>query len=372
VENKNQVHSHKKSEKFKTKNFKKQWKTILTVVDIANVKKYFLYLCKKKKMQIANPIYDVVFKYLLEDNKIAKLIISSLLEVEIEELEFRPQEYSTDVAKQVISVYRVDFKAQIKTGTGESKVVLIEIQKAKYTTDLMRFRKYLGSQYADSNNTEIKESRTLPIPIICIYFLGYNIENTTELPIIKVNRKITDYHSKKELYLKDEFIESLTHDSVIIQIPELKKTHRNELEKALRIFETGKVHEVSINEKDYPERYREIIRRLIKALAEPNLRKTMDVEDEIIDDLENKERYIAKQAKLIEEERKQKEEERKQKEEERKQKEEAKKREEEAKKREEEAKQKLIDSAKEMLKFGMPIEIIIKTTGLTSDEIEKL
>jgi hypothetical protein len=55
-------------------------------------------------MQIANPIYDVVFKYLLEDNKIARLIISGLLELEIEELEFRPQEYSTILAKQSITV----------------------------------------------------------------------------------------------------------------------------------------------------------------------------------------------------------------------------------------------------------------------------
>ncbi len=30
-------------------------------------------------MQIANPIYDVVFKYLMEDAKIAKLLISSII-----------------------------------------------------------------------------------------------------------------------------------------------------------------------------------------------------------------------------------------------------------------------------------------------------
>ena len=29
--------------------------------------------------KIANPIYDVVFKYLMSDNKIAKLLISDLL-----------------------------------------------------------------------------------------------------------------------------------------------------------------------------------------------------------------------------------------------------------------------------------------------------
>jgi hypothetical protein len=37
-------------------------------------------------MLIANPIYDVVFKYLMEDNKIAKLIISKIINDEIIEL----------------------------------------------------------------------------------------------------------------------------------------------------------------------------------------------------------------------------------------------------------------------------------------------
>jgi hypothetical protein len=267
--------------------------------------KIFIIFCifaykTKINMLIANPIYDVVFKYLLEDNKIAKLIISGLLELEIEELEFRPQEYSTNLAKQSITVYRVDFKAKIKLPTGASKVVLIEIQKAKYTTDLMRFRKYLGAQYADNSNTEQKENKTIPLPIICIYFLGYNIENANGKPIIKVNRKILDNFTKEEIIIKDKFIETLTHDSVIIQIPELKKTHRNELERALSIFEQGKVHEVSVIEENYPPQYKEIIRRLLKALAEPQVFQTMEVEDEILDDLENKERLIEKQEKLIE------------------------------------------------------------------------
>jgi len=48
-------------------------------------------------MQIANPIYDVVFKYLMEDSKIAKLMISSIIGEDIEELSFMPQEFVADV-----------------------------------------------------------------------------------------------------------------------------------------------------------------------------------------------------------------------------------------------------------------------------------
>ena len=112
-------------------------------------------------MHIANPIYDVVFKYLMEDAKVAKLLISSIIGEEIEELEFRPQEFSTDIDKSrlegrtgTLTVYRLDFSAKIKSDEG-SKNVIIEIQKAKFATDIMRFRTYLGNQYSDSNSTQM-------------------------------------------------------------------------------------------------------------------------------------------------------------------------------------------------------------------------
>jgi hypothetical protein len=95
----------------------------------------------------------------------------------------------------------------------------------------------------------------------------------------------------------------LTHDSIIVQIPALKTQRRNDLEKALSVFEVGKVQEVSINEDDYPERYRPVIRQLLKAIGDEQVRKTMDVEDEILADLEKKERLIAQKDKIIEEER---------------------------------------------------------------------
>jgi len=50
-------------------------------------------------MQIANPIYDVVFKYLMEDSKIAKLLISSIIKQEIEIIDFRPQEFIAEIEK---------------------------------------------------------------------------------------------------------------------------------------------------------------------------------------------------------------------------------------------------------------------------------
>ncbi|MBK9462903.1 MAG: hypothetical protein IPN94_26690 [Sphingobacteriales bacterium] len=46
-------------------------------------------------MLIANPIYDVVFKYLLEDLEIAKGLLSEILQTEILHIAVEQQETST-------------------------------------------------------------------------------------------------------------------------------------------------------------------------------------------------------------------------------------------------------------------------------------
>ncbi|MCS7073809.1 MAG: hypothetical protein NZ108_05015, partial [Bacteroidia bacterium] len=116
-------------------------------------------------MLIANPIYDSVFKYLMQDLDSAKLLIASILEMEIIELEIQPQEYHSEF--RMFSIYRVDFKAKIKTSDGSSMVVLVELQKIKFHSDNFRFRRYIGEQYASKSNMEGNQG----IPIIVIYLL---------------------------------------------------------------------------------------------------------------------------------------------------------------------------------------------------------
>jgi hypothetical protein len=45
-------------------------------------------------MLIANPIYDVVFKRLMENEKVAKFFIGTLLGEPIESIEVKPQEFT--------------------------------------------------------------------------------------------------------------------------------------------------------------------------------------------------------------------------------------------------------------------------------------
>ena len=257
-------------------------------------------------MYIANPIYDVVFKYLMEDGKIAKLIISSIIDETISELTFLPKEFSSDVEKRTKkktrnskTVYRLDFSAKIKTEDG-FKQVIIEIQKAKFATDIMRFRKYLGEQYSNKENSQVVQiknrKRKIGVPIISIYFLGHRL-NTTKASIIGIKRIYTDLVTGKTIQTKEAFIESLTHDSYVIQIPELVGKRRNELEILLSVFDQSTAvdneqHILNIKEEDYPEKYRTIIRKLQIAVQDTEIKKKMVLEDGILDELEDMDREI--------------------------------------------------------------------------------
>ena len=254
--------------------------------------------------RIANPIYDGAFKYLLDDNRIARLFLSTLIGEEIVELTFRPTEHRVDVEQRSVTVFRMDFSARIVLPGGGEKLVIIEIQKAKYATDIMRFRKYLGQQYLSKENAYTSSSGEMrALPILSIYLLGHSLEHT-DLPVIRVVRQYLDAAGQASRGDREEFIESLTHDSIIVQIPHLNRRHQSDLECLLGIFDQSQkdpsdAHTLSIREEDYPEKFQGVIRRLIKAISEPGVREIMEVEDDYLEELEDLERKIAKKEEAI-------------------------------------------------------------------------
>jgi hypothetical protein len=99
---------------------------------------------------------------------------------------------------------------------------------------------------------------------------------------------------------------SLTHDSYVIQISELDKEQKSELERLLSIFDQKRhidkdSHILELKEENYPAKYYHLIHRLQRAIAEPEVRTTMDVEDDYLEHLENQERLIEKQEQALEE-----------------------------------------------------------------------
>ena len=256
-------------------------------------------------MLIANPLYDTVFKFMMSDSKIAKTLLSAIIGEKIVELEFSATEYTLKVdadksqidrTLEQLTVCRFDFAAKIETATGDYKTILIELQKAKLITDIMRFRRYLGTMYQEPENT-YDEDRVKARQIYCIYFLNYGIGFPGH-PIIGVDYTTTDLTTGEELSGQSEFISSLNHRSWIVQVEQLKDKRRTELENLLSIFDqsniVGNRHILEIDETQYPEKYRPIIRKLLEAYASKKVRTEMQMEDDYLNELLMKDKLIAK------------------------------------------------------------------------------
>ena len=56
---------------------------------------------------------------------------------------------------------------------------------------------------------------------------------------------------------------------------------------------------MDVDDETFPEKYRQIIRRLRKAMEDPGKRREMEPEDDIIKELQNKERRIEEKNKTI-------------------------------------------------------------------------
>ncbi|MDR2809866.1 MAG: hypothetical protein LBB84_04825, partial [Tannerellaceae bacterium] len=116
--------------------------------------------------------------------------------------------------------------------------------------------------------------------------------------------------TKKELpETKNEFISSLHHRSWIIQIAQLKQRRRNDVEKLLSIFDQeNRIYYshyiLNVDENDFPERYAHIIHRLRMAYKSEDVRIEMEMEDDYLSELKDKEREIAEIHKELKESKK--------------------------------------------------------------------
>jgi hypothetical protein len=256
---------------------------------------------------IANPIYDVVFKYLMANLDVAKGVISTIIDEEIVVLDFKSQEHThkldkTDLKKiktgddinvKELTYFHLDFIARIKMKTGGFRNVLIELQKSNLPPNIMRFRRYLGEQYKKEDEVEDEEGNVSRegLPIITIYFLGYKISET--LPgVIKVDRDYIDVlGGGKKIEERSEFIECLTHDSYVIQIPLLHVEMKSELERVLSVFQQENFIDDTIRMKRYEYEVSSdllalILKQLQKAAGDKELHKQIEDEEDALQEFE--------------------------------------------------------------------------------------
>lgn len=265
-------------------------------------------------IQIANPIYDSVFKYLMEDERIAKTLLSALLKKEVVAVEMRRNEYTNGV-RDNISMFRIDFGAHVKEPDGTIRLVLIELQKTWLETETLRFRQFLGAQYSNPENVPSENNNDVyAIPMVAIYLLGHRVGDIN-VPVLYVKHKAYDYDGNVVTDgIPDPFVESLIHDSIIVQIPLLHGQVNNRLEKVLSVFDQSQKngsdrHVLNVNDTpfDDDDDMQYLLRRLLMAAANAQLRQDMNVEDEYFKALEDrdtalmiKDKKLAEQAEQLE------------------------------------------------------------------------
>ena len=142
--------------------------------------------------------------------------------------------------------------------------------------------------------------------MVAIYLLGHCVGKIEE-PVIYVNHHAYNYDGKKvEEGIPDPFVESLQHDSIIVQIPLLHGRVNNRLEKVLCLFDQTNVADnkkvIKVDDKQFEgdNDMEYIVRRLQSAAADPDMRYQMNAEDEFFKVLEEKDTQIMQLNALLE------------------------------------------------------------------------
>lgn len=327
-------------------------------------------------MRVFNPIYDTIFKFLMEDIEVAHGLISLIIEEEVVELIPAPQESTSFELKlkyNQLPLIRLDYVAIIKTlsekGEEQYHKVSIEVQKSPFVPEMGRFRKYVSEKYARQSEfkTDKDSVQKAYLPLKTIYFIDKAFNK--QLP--PVMRRRGDYwdvlEHKKYTGSKDHFVELLNHDSWFIQMEILPTEMKSELLYCLSVFapwlrDAEDERYINLPENDQGlQKYQllsKIMNRLYLAGKSREVETALEMEaslEKYIDNLERDKQHAEKERfELL----KQKEKERKQKENERRQK--------------EEALQKIIDLARFLKSMNVPVKQIIAKTGLSGDDIDKL
>lgn len=260
------------------------------------------------KYSVANPIYDSVFKFLMDDSRVAKTILSALLKKEVVSVEMRRHEHP-NTTRDNISMFRIDFAAKVKEEDGSVHLILIELQKTWIDTETLRFRRYLAAQYNAEENMQTEgENKGYAIPMVAIYLLGHRIGDIDKA-VVYVNRKALDYDGK-EIHNgeKDPFINSLTHDSIIVQIPLLHGKINNKLDRVLSVFDQTRRDEenqhmvcIDIDNYEGDSELMHIVHRLGLATMSADIRQQMNDEDEFFSAIESRDTQLMRANKMISE-----------------------------------------------------------------------
>ncbi len=363
---------------------------------------------------IPNPIYDVVFRYLMQDYDSAIIILSTLINEKIKSLEFQPltfakkltlEEYNKDVEKKInkrfekemqkiiadenlsdfdkdiaiseitakdpvtgkdIKMLHLDFAAVIEKEDGEEEMVMIELQKIATGTDIFRFKQYIAENFQKKRKITKTDPDTgqeieieFPYRLIPIFILNFKIEDEVSDLMIKTRQIRTGIFTEKELNEKNEFIDHLSYELYVVQLPYLAQAekldfkdneYKSKLFALLKLFDQrAKKYDnefrLRLFRKLFPDFLDRVLKRLQSAdIDNPNLEKQMQAEDLYLKPLlqrDNKISWLLMNKKKMETELKEKD-------------------------------RIILDLAKTLKESGKSIEEIQTLTNLSKEEIDRL
>ena len=228
----------------------------------------------ESKMIIANPIYDVVFKYLLEDIEIAHELLSTILGVRLSHFSVKPREVLQATIIKDNAKFQLDFNARIDLPNEKQQTLSIEVIKVKKKRGISGFPKDLSEIQGNSSKK------------IIVYILGFKLEGVEASVLkIKAEGKYIDVVNQKKVQTDNKFISYLPQGSCIIQIPRVKLKQQNILEQVLEIFSqdywVDDFHELDYTGNTTNLLVKKMLDRLTKAIDSRTIVKQMGIEDYI-------------------------------------------------------------------------------------------
>ena len=240
---------------------------------------------------VVNPIYDTVFKYIMQDEKVAKVLIGNILKTKVVSIQMNNNEYAA-MLPDGKKVFKLDFSATILDKLGKQQLVHIEVQKALEEGEIMRFRHYLGAIYMDATkkyqetitNPKTNEKITVehPLPIHTIYILGHELGSGLSNSVMHGENIFKDQDGNLiQIPENNDYINGLTHTVTFVIAPLTKKNVKTHLDRLLSIFSDCEPNKEEIEIDEYfddSDDYRTLMKALQKASVDKQLRGNLELE----------------------------------------------------------------------------------------------
>lgn len=106
------------------------------------------------KTFIANPFYDCIFSHMMEDECVAKLFISALLQKEVLSVKIRQHKREGKHKACIPLLFRIDL---LVTVNGMDSQIVVKLRKTWRATKTTHLRQYLAAQYLNEDVLEREE-----------------------------------------------------------------------------------------------------------------------------------------------------------------------------------------------------------------------